>query len=242
MSSTVDVIVIGGGIAGVSIAYELSKVVRVTVLEMESTLAYHTTGRSAATFLETYGGVNVRALTTASRAFFEEPPDFFEPVLMTPRPLLQFAAAGRGHVVERMHEAVLPLVSDAELLDGAQCCEVFPLLKPEAAERGIYEPRAMALDVAAIHQGYVRGARNNDAAIVRNAEVVTLDRGANGWTVTTADGRLASSALDRQCRRCMGRRRRRQGRRAQRGPHAVAPHDLHGGLPAGGAEQGAAGL
>jgi D-arginine dehydrogenase len=188
MSSTADVIVIGGGIAGVSIAYELSKVVRVTVLEMESTLAYHTTGRSAATFLETYGGVHVRALTTASRAFFEEPPDFFEPVLMTPRPLLQFAAAGRGHVVERMHEAVLPLVSDAELLDGAQCCEVFPLLRPEAAERGIYEPRAMALDVAAIHQGYVRGARNNDAAIFRNAEVVTLDRGANGWTVTTADG------------------------------------------------------
>jgi D-arginine dehydrogenase len=189
MSSTADVIVIGGGIAGVSIAYELSKVVRVTVLEMESTLAYHTTGRSAATFLETYGGVQVQALTTASRAFFEEPPDFFEPVLMTPRPLLQFAAVGRGHVVERMHEAVLPLVSDAELLDGAQCCEVFPLLRPEAAERGIYEPRAMALDVAAIHQGYVRGARNNDTVIFRNAEMVTVERGANGWTVTTSDGR-----------------------------------------------------
>jgi D-arginine dehydrogenase len=189
MSSTADVIVIGGGIAGVSIAYELSKVVRVTVLEMESTLAYHTTGRSAATFLETYGGVQVRALTTASRAFFEEPPDFFESVLMTPRPLLQFAAVGRGHVVERMHEAVLPLVSDAELLDGAQCCEVFPLLRPEVAERGIYEPRAMALDVAAIHQGYVRGARNNDTAIFRNAEVATVHRGANDWTVTTSDGR-----------------------------------------------------
>jgi D-arginine dehydrogenase len=50
-----DVIVIGGGIAGVSIAYELSTSVRVTVLEMESTLAYHTTGRSAAIFLEPMG-------------------------------------------------------------------------------------------------------------------------------------------------------------------------------------------
>jgi D-arginine dehydrogenase len=183
-----DVIVIGGGIAGVSVAYELSKKVRVTVLEMESTLAYHTTGRSAATFLETYGGAQVRALTTASRAFFEEPPDFFESVLMTPRPLLQFAALGRGAVVDRMHAAVLPLVSDAELLDGAQCCEVFPLLKPEVAERGIYEPRAMALDVAAIHQGYVRGARSNDTAIVRNAKVEKLEHRANRWTVTTADG------------------------------------------------------
>ena len=185
---TADVIVIGGGIAGVSIAYELSKAARVTVLEMESTLAYHTTGRSAALFLESYGGEHIRALTTSSRAFLEEPPDFFEPVLMTPRPVLQFAVAGRGHVVERMHEAVLPLVADVELLDGGQCRELLPLLRPEVAERGMYEPRAMALDVAAIHQGYVRGARMNDAAIVRDAKVTALDRRADVWTVTTADG------------------------------------------------------
>ncbi len=193
MSSTetsADVIVIGGGIAGVSIAYELSTTARVSVLEMESTLAYHTTGRSAATFLETYGGEQVRALTTASRAFFEEPPELFEPVLMTPRPLLQIALEGRGHRIDHMHGSVLGLVSDAELLDGSQCCEVFPLLKPNVAERGMYEPRAMALDVAAIHQGYVRGARANGTAIFRNAEVTTLERRADRWTVTTADGRV----------------------------------------------------
>jgi D-arginine dehydrogenase len=183
-----DVIVVGGGIAGLSIAYELSKEVRVSVLEMESTLAYHTTGRSAATFLETYGGEQIRALTTASRAFFEEPPDFFDAVLMRPRPLLQIALAGRGHRVERMHAAVLPLVADAELLDGAQCREVFPLLRPDLVARGMYEPRAMGLDVAAIHQGYVRGARLNDAAIVRNAHVTSLKRHAARWSVTTSDG------------------------------------------------------
>lgn len=193
MSSTetgADVIVIGGGIAGVSIAYELSATARVSLLEMESTLAYHTTGRSAATFLETYGGEQVRALTTASRPFFETPPELFEPVLVTPRPLLQIALEGRGHRIDRMHESVLSLVSDAELLDGFQCCEVFPLLKPDMAERGMYEPRAMALDVAALHQGYVRGARSNGAAIFRNAEVTMLEWRADRWTVTTADGRV----------------------------------------------------
>ncbi len=193
MSSTetgADVIVIGGGIAGVSIAYELSATARVSLLEMESTLAYHTTGRSAATFLETYGGEQVRALTTASRPFFETPPELFEPVLVTPRPLLQIALEGRGHRIDRMHESVLSLVSDAELLDGFQCCEVFPLLKPDMAERGMYEPRAMALDVAALHQGYVRGARSNGAAIFRNAAVTMLERRADRWTVTTADGRV----------------------------------------------------
>ncbi len=190
-----EVIVIGGGIAGVSIAYELSKLVSVTLLEMESTLAYHTTGRSAATFLETYGGAQIRALTTTSRAFFEDPPDCFESALMTPRGLLQFATAGRGHVIEDMHADVLPLVPDAELLDAAQCREVFPLLRPEAVERGLYEPRAMTLDVAATHQGYVRGARSYGAAIIRKAQVVTLRRHDQCWTVTTADGESHQAPL-----------------------------------------------
>jgi D-arginine dehydrogenase len=191
----VDVIVVGGGIAGLSIAYELSKDVRVSVLEMESTLAYHTTGRSAATFLETYGGEQIRALTTASRAFFDEPPDFFEAVLMTPRPLLQIALAGRGHRVERMHADVLPLVADAELLDAAQCHEVFPLLRPDVVERGMYEPRAMGLDVAAIHQGYVRGARRNGTEIFRNAAVTSLEYGAERWSVTTSDGTVHQAPI-----------------------------------------------
>jgi D-arginine dehydrogenase len=184
-----DVIVIGGGIAGVSIAYELSTSARVTVLEAESTLAYHTTGRSAALFLETYGGQHVRALTTGSRAFFEEPPEAFDSALVTSRPLLQFAVAGRGRRIESMHESVRALVPDVELLDDARCCEVFPFLRPEVAERGIYEPRALAIDVAALHQGYVRGARSHGTEIARNARVTSVRHGADRWTVTTTDGR-----------------------------------------------------
>ncbi|MBJ7336988.1 FAD-binding oxidoreductase [Mycolicibacterium sp.] len=185
-----DVIVIGGGIAGVSIAYELSKAVEVALLEMESTLAFHTTGRSAATFLETYGGEQIRALTTGSREFFEAPAELFEPVLVTPRPLLQIALEGRSHRIEGMYESVRALVSDAELLDGPQCREVHPLLKPGVAERGLLEPRAMAIDVAALHQGYVRGARAHGARIFRDAAVTALHRGADRWTVTTADGHV----------------------------------------------------
>lgn len=190
IETSTDVIVIGGGIAGVSVAYELSKTVAVTLLEMESTLAFHTTGRSAATFLETYGGEQIRALTTGSRDFFEAPPELFEPVLVTPRPLLQIALDGRGSRVEAMYESVRALVSDVELLDGAGCREVHPLLKPGVAERGLLEPRAMAIDVAAVHQGYVRGARANGTTIARDAAAATLERRADGWTVTTTDGHV----------------------------------------------------
>ncbi|RNL63352.1 FAD-binding oxidoreductase [Nocardioides marmoriginsengisoli] len=192
--SQYDVIVIGGGIAGVSIGYELSKSSRVCLLEMESTLAFHTTGRSAATFLETYGGPEIRALTTGSRAFLENPPEYFESELMTPRPLLQFAKQGRGAVIEQLHADVLPLVPDAELLTPDQVAEIFPLVAPGYVERGMYEPGAMELDVAGLHQGYVRGLRAHGGDIVKSAPVVGLTRGPESWTVETADGERRSAA------------------------------------------------
>ena len=81
-------LVIGGGIAGVSIGYELATDRSVGLLEMEATLAYHTTGRSVATFLESYGGRTIRLLTTASRAFMQDPPDGFSRPLLKPLPLI----------------------------------------------------------------------------------------------------------------------------------------------------------
>lgn len=184
----VDVIVIGGGIAGISLAYEMSHDRTVVLLEMESSLAFHTTGRSAATFLETYGGPQIRALTTASRRFLESPPEFFEPTLLTPRALLQFARPSRGHVIEQLHADVLDLVPDAELIDGDAARDYFPLLNADAVERAIYEPGGMELDVAALHQGYVRGARLNQTDVLKSARVVSLSYAHEKWSATRADG------------------------------------------------------
>jgi D-arginine dehydrogenase len=191
--SAYDVIVIGGGIAGVSIGFELSKDRSVCLLEMESTLAFHTTGRSAATFLETYGGPEIRALTTGSRDFLENPPEHFESALMSPRPLLQFAKVGRGSVIEQLHADVLPLVPDAELLSPERVSELFPIVKPGYVDAGMYEPGAMELDVHGIHQGYARGMRARKGEIVKSAPVVGLDHGPTGWTVTTTDGKTRTA-------------------------------------------------
>ena len=52
MTST-DIVVIGGGIGGVSAAARLAAAgASVVLVEAEPTLAYHTTGRSAAQYLE----------------------------------------------------------------------------------------------------------------------------------------------------------------------------------------------
>jgi len=81
-----DVLVIGAGMAGASIASELSRDRRVVLLEMEEQAGYHTTGRSAAVFAEGYGNRIVRALTRASRPFLERPPaGFVDHALLVPR-------------------------------------------------------------------------------------------------------------------------------------------------------------
>jgi D-arginine dehydrogenase len=183
----IDVVVVGGGIAGVSIAYELSADRSVTLLEAESTLAYHTTGRSAATFLETYGGPDIRALTAASRDFYEDPPAVFDRPLLRPLPLVFFARRGRGAAADELYEATAGMVAGVERLDAAQVAEVTPFARADALDGGVFEPGARELDVHAIHQGYVKGLRDRGGAVVRDARVTALRADGDGWLVTTAD-------------------------------------------------------
>ena len=90
----VDYLIIGAGIAGASIAYWLAPHGSVLLLERESQPGYHSTGRSAALYMESYGPPQVRALTCASRAFFDHPPEgFAEHPLLTPRGALFYAGA-----------------------------------------------------------------------------------------------------------------------------------------------------
>src|ERR1700684_732783 len=89
-----DFLIIGGGIAGASVAYWLAPHGRVVVLEREAQPGYHSTGRSAALFMESYGPAQVRALTRASRSFLGRPPAGFATTpLMTPRGVVCVATA-----------------------------------------------------------------------------------------------------------------------------------------------------
>lgn len=190
-----DVLVVGGGIAGVSIGYELSSDRSVCLLESESTLAFHTTGRSAATFLETYGGPEIRCLTTGSRAFLENPPDCVEAQLLTPRPLLMFAKAGRGEVIEELHRDVQALVPDAQLLSEAEVRAHHPFIRPGYVDNALLEVGAMEIDVMALHQGYARGMRTNGAEVHRSAGVVEMSRIGDTWHVRTADGSVHTARV-----------------------------------------------
>jgi D-arginine dehydrogenase len=192
----VDVIVVGGGIAGVSAAYELAAHADVALLEREQQLAHHTTGRSAAAYLETYGSPTVRRLTIASRGFFSAPPAELEaPELLSPRPLLWIGPASRRPVLATMATAGQALVPSVRLIDADEAQALCPVLRPAFAAAAMLEPDAMDIDVAALHQAYVRGLRQRGGNITRSAPVTALHRDGDGWVITTPSQTLRGDVL-----------------------------------------------
>jgi D-arginine dehydrogenase len=182
------VLVIGGGMAGVSIGFELATDRSVGLLEMESTLAFHTTGRSAATFLESYGGPQIRALTTSSRAFLEDPPETFESKPLSPLPLLFVAPEGRGDLLRQLQAEVSVLVPDVRLVEPDEAEKMNPVLSPGYVELGMLEPGAMEIDVHAVHQGYVRGLRHRKGEVHTSTKLANATYSDGVWTVIDRNG------------------------------------------------------
>jgi glycine/D-amino acid oxidase-like deaminating enzyme len=163
MSGTCDVIVLGAGMAGASLAAELAPVRRVVLVEAEDQPGRHATGRSAAVFFESYGNATVRALTRASRAFLERPPPSFADVpLLAPRAALFVADAGRAAGLD-----ALLAQPDADTglrrVEATEALRHCPIIRPEWIAGGVLDPSGCDLDVAAIHAGYLRTARRRAA-------------------------------------------------------------------------------
>jgi D-arginine dehydrogenase len=192
MSNRCDVLVIGAGIAGASVAAELSRAARVVLLEMEAHPGYHTTGRSAAVFAPTYGPPPIRALTRASEPFFLNPPEGFAGApLIRPRGVLFVARADQLDALAAEH-AVLSREGRVDMLDAAQTQAAMPLLRAGYAAAGMLDHTTADIDVAALHQGYLRNLQANGGALVTRAEVTSLSRDAGLWRARTAAGQYAA--------------------------------------------------
>jgi len=190
MTQPADILIAGGGMAGACAGYFLARDgARVQLLERETQPGYHATGRSAALFSETYGPPLVRKLSTASRAFLNEPPDgFAEHPLLTPRGLLQLANDDDVMRVEERLADGRANGARVERLDEAGVRAAVPILRPGAFAAGVLEPGAMDIDVAALLQGFLRGFRRAGGRIETDAEIETAVRTDGRWKVTTRRG------------------------------------------------------
>jgi D-arginine dehydrogenase len=187
-----EVAIVGGGIAGASLAWRVAGRGRVLLVEREAQPGMHSTGRSAAMFMQTYGPAQVRALTRASRAFYGDPPEGFTPTaVLAPRGALYVARAGQEALIDASLAQLRGAGAGVEWLDADAALARVPVLRRDGLLGAICEGDAMDIDVHALHQGYLRGARRRGALLWTDAELAAARCDAGGWSLTFADGRTA---------------------------------------------------
>ncbi|HVM79262.1 MAG TPA: FAD-binding oxidoreductase [Stellaceae bacterium] len=186
----VDFLIVGGGVAGASAGYFLAEHGRVVLLEREEAPGYHSTGRSAALFTETYGNAAIRALTVCSGPFLRDPPaGFTEHPLLTPRGAMIVAPRDAGESYRAALADGQRYVASVRGLAVEEAMALCPALRRDWLGYAIHEPDAMDMDVHAIHQGFLRGLRARGGEIVTSAEVTALARRGTLWEATTSAGR-----------------------------------------------------
>jgi D-arginine dehydrogenase len=192
-----DVVIVGAGIAGASLAWHLAEQCSVLLVEREVQPGLHSTGRSAAMFMETYGSPQARALTRASRLFYEQPPSgFTDRPLLSPRGALYVAWQGQEQALTECYET-LRKDSGADhpvrLLSAEEALAMVPVLKAQGLIGGVLESDAMDIDVHALHQGYLSAMKRRGATLETQAELhgATFDPSRNEWTIRYGSGKTA---------------------------------------------------
>ncbi len=194
MAAAYDILIVGGGIAGLSAGAALSAHAKVAVLEAEEQIGFHSSGRSATMLHYALGDRLVRALTLASREFFDDPPDDFTEVpIGRPMPVLIHARDDERAELDAL-EAEISQFAKLDRLDARGMHELCPLLKDDAVH-GIADRRGIRLDPHALLQGNLRQLRRGGGELVTGARAAALKRLQNIWEVTSEKGETFSAPI-----------------------------------------------
>ena len=174
--------------AGASLAAELAPHARVLVIEMEEAPGYHATGRSAAFWVESYGGPRVLPLTAASGAWLEAGG------FLLPRGGLNIARADQLADLDRFEREFAPLGIRLERWDRAAMADRVPLLRPEWIA-AVFEPDSKDIDVAGVHAHYLAQGRDAGVSLRCRSGLAGAERRTDGWHLTLADGSAVTAVV-----------------------------------------------
>lgn len=174
MTERFDIVVIGAGIAGASIAAELSPHASVLIAEAESQPGYHTTGRSAAFYEECYGGPDVVPLTRSSGPYLREAG------FMTPRGGLYVAREDQEPQIEAFLAQFAGTGVTIERLDRQQLEAILPGVRVQW-QHAVSQPNCADIDVGKLHQHYLRLARQEGAELRTSHRLEAASRQGDAW-------------------------------------------------------------
>lgn len=184
--SDFDVIIVGGGIAGASLGAEIASKRRTLIIEAEDQCGYHATGRSAAFYLESYGGPEVAKLTLASHDFLADPPTNF-----SSRGFLRL----RGDLhITRDELPHLPTGIETRIVERAELEQLVPGIKP-AWRRALLEPGCADIDVAGLHAAYLRQFRRSGGVVRTGSKLARAAPKEARWVIALADGATLTASI-----------------------------------------------
>ncbi|WP_207630144.1 NAD(P)/FAD-dependent oxidoreductase [Paracoccus xiamenensis] len=186
-----DIIVIGGGIAGVSAAARLAAGASVTLLETEARIGSHSSGRSAAIFIQNYGSLAMRDVNAAARAFFENPAEITDLPLLAPRGEMVVARAEDDAAMDDY----LRTAREVEILSTDQALALCPILRPEAATRAAIERSAQTIDCDLLLHGFAKLFRRLGGRTETDAPAQSITREGGMWRVATPKGEFTAPVL-----------------------------------------------
>ena len=182
-----DAIVIGAGISGAAAAFELARTRRVLLLEREERPGYHSTGRSAALYTPNYGNATVRALVRLGHPFLANPPaGFADAPLLGPRGALTIVGLEQASALDEVVALSGPGYEIVEI-SPQRALELAPILRPAAFARSAYEPGVADMEVALLHQGFLRGFKARGGKLATNAEARVIERRNGSWVVRAGE-------------------------------------------------------
>lgn len=193
--SCVDIVIIGAGMAGASLAAALAPYRSVVMIEAEDIAGYHATGRSAAFWQESYGGVGVQPLTSASEAALAHPdPEFSTASFLKTRTALVIGTADDDGALSKFAASFSAQGVDVSRLSVGEAARRVPGLKSIWTEAA-FEPSCQDIDVAALHQAYLRAAKKAGASLVTRAPLERARWKKGRWELDTARGCFSAALI-----------------------------------------------
>lgn len=183
---TYDFLIIGGGIAGVSAAARIAPLGSTRVLEAETALAYHASGRSAALFEPFYGAPSVNDLSLAGEDHFRTA----HGGVLSKRGIMMVA---RAHEENDLKAEAASFHMD--MISVADAAAIIPILDQSKLTQAALSYNAEDIDTDLLIQNFARDARAHGAEITTNAKVSAITKTSNGWAVTTNDTTLEAKTL-----------------------------------------------